>query len=87
MVDKDNKPRGFGFVTFASPASVNEVFELDEHFINGKLVECKRAVPKEAFSGQQTSNEKASKSRKASENDTHYYNNSSSNNNGQQHHL
>jgi hypothetical protein len=31
------KPRGFGFITFADPAVVDRVIE-DEHVINGKLV-------------------------------------------------
>lgn len=67
MVDKDNKPRGFGFVTFTTSNAVNQVFESHEHFINGKLVECKRAVPKEAFTGQPQPNEKQTKNRKSNE--------------------
>jgi RNA recognition motif-containing protein len=31
------KPRGFGFITFADPAVVDRVIE-DEHVINGKQV-------------------------------------------------
>lgn len=31
------KPRGFGFITFADPAVVDRVIE-DEHVINGKMV-------------------------------------------------
>ncbi|CAD6230822.1 unnamed protein product [Miscanthus lutarioriparius] len=41
------KPRGFGFITFADPAVVDGVIE-DEHVINGKLVEIKRTIPKGA---------------------------------------
>nr|CAB3482677.1 unnamed protein product [Digitaria exilis] len=41
------KPRGFGFITFADPAVVDRVIE-DEHVINGKLVEIKRTIPKGA---------------------------------------
>ena len=31
-------PRGFGFVTFASPSSVDDVLRNDHHFIAGKTV-------------------------------------------------
>ncbi|KAK8450921.1 hypothetical protein SEVIR_6G121600v4 [Setaria viridis] len=41
------KPRGFGFITFADPAVVDRVIE-DEHVINGKPVEIKRTIPKGA---------------------------------------
>mgnify|MGYP003703252549 CR=1 FL=1 len=33
------KPRGFGFITFADPAVVDRVIE-DNHVINGKEVNC-----------------------------------------------
>ncbi|XP_052165601.1 uncharacterized protein LOC127782450 [Oryza glaberrima] len=41
------KPRGFGFITFADPAVVDRVIE-DNHVINGKEVEIKRTIPKGA---------------------------------------
>ncbi|CAL4998025.1 unnamed protein product [Urochloa decumbens] len=41
------KPRGFGFITFADPAVVDRVIE-EEHIINGKPVEIKRTIPKGA---------------------------------------
>ncbi|XP_062195832.1 heterogeneous nuclear ribonucleoprotein 1-like isoform X1 [Phragmites australis] len=41
------KPRGFGFITYADPAVVDRVIE-DEHVINGKQVEIKRTIPKGA---------------------------------------
>ncbi|CAO2210643.1 unnamed protein product [Urochloa humidicola] len=41
------KPRGFGFITFADPAVVDRVIE-EEHVINGKPVEIKRTIPKGA---------------------------------------
>ena len=47
MTDRDHKPRGFGFVTFEDVQSIDRVLEETEHYINGKLVECKKAVPKE----------------------------------------
>ena len=47
MSDRDHKPRGFGFVTFEDVHSIDRVLEETEHYIDGKLVECKKAVPKE----------------------------------------
>ena len=47
MVDRDHKPRGFGFVTFYDIDVIDLVLAETEHFIDGKLVECKKAVPKE----------------------------------------
>lgn len=47
MLDKVNlKPRGFGFVTFENESSVDKVMdEKDKHQINGKWIDCKRAMP------------------------------------------
>ena len=43
---RTGKPRGFGFVTYTDIASVEKVMELkDSHVIQGKWVDCKRAVP------------------------------------------
>ena len=50
MVDRDHKPRGFGFVTFHDIRAIDEVLAEGEHYIDGKLVECKKAVPKETAS-------------------------------------
>ncbi|XP_072963290.1 uncharacterized protein [Typha angustifolia] len=41
------KPRGFGFITYADPSVVDRVIE-DNHVINGKQVEIKRTIPKGA---------------------------------------
>lgn len=41
------EPRGFGFVTFEDISSVHAVLAVNEHYIDGKMVECKQAVPKD----------------------------------------
>ncbi|KAI3778502.1 hypothetical protein L2E82_07853 [Cichorium intybus] len=41
------KPRGFGFITFDSKDSLEQVMQKSFHELCGKLVEVKRAVPKE----------------------------------------
>lgn len=45
-----NRPRGFGFVTFDSEETVEDVMKNNFHELNGRLVEVKRAVPKEEIS-------------------------------------
>ncbi|XP_057973499.1 heterogeneous nuclear ribonucleoprotein 1-like [Malania oleifera] len=42
-----HRPRGFGFITFDSEDSVENVMQKNFHELNGKSVEVKRAVPKE----------------------------------------
>ncbi|KAF8116925.1 hypothetical protein N665_0014s0182 [Sinapis alba] len=44
------RPRGFGFITFDSDDAVDRVLHKTFHELNGKLVEVKRAVPKEVSS-------------------------------------
>ncbi|OAY23076.1 hypothetical protein MANES_18G049700v8 [Manihot esculenta] len=46
-----NRPRGFGFVTYDSEESVEKVMLNNFHDLYGRLVEVKRAVPKEGISG------------------------------------
>ncbi|PQP93473.1 RNA-binding protein Musashi homolog 2-like [Prunus yedoensis var. nudiflora] len=41
------RPRGFGFVTFASEDAVENVMQQSFHELNGRFVEVKKAVPKE----------------------------------------
>ncbi|EPS59086.1 hypothetical protein M569_15724, partial [Genlisea aurea] len=45
------RPRGFGFITFDSEDSVEEVMQTSFHELSGKLVEVKRAVPKDGNGG------------------------------------
>lgn len=41
------RSRGFGFVTFAEPSSVDKALDSKPHVITGREVDSKRAVPKE----------------------------------------
>ncbi|KAG5065350.1 hypothetical protein JHK86_009081 [Glycine max] len=46
-----HRPRGFGFITFESEESVQNVMVKSFHDLNGRQVEVKRAVPKEGNHG------------------------------------
>ncbi|XP_015901845.3 heterogeneous nuclear ribonucleoprotein 1 [Ziziphus jujuba] len=45
------RPRGFGFITYDSEDAVDKVLYRTFHELNGKMVEVKRAVPKELSPG------------------------------------
>ncbi|EPS59033.1 hypothetical protein M569_15778, partial [Genlisea aurea] len=45
------RPRGFGFITYDSEDAVDRVLHNTFHELNGKMVEVKRAVPKELSPG------------------------------------
>ncbi len=49
MILKDkrtNKPRGFGFITYNDISCVTKVMLMrDKHYIQGKWVDCKSAIP------------------------------------------
>ncbi|KAF7457005.1 RNA recognition motif (RRM)-containing protein [Cryptosporidium felis] len=51
ITDKHNgRPRGFGFVTFENLDAVSNVTKhYGNHFLKGKWVECKRALPREGL--------------------------------------
>ncbi|XP_042427289.1 heterogeneous nuclear ribonucleoprotein 1-like [Zingiber officinale] len=51
MYDQNtHRPRGFGFISFESEDTVDNVLQKTFHDLNGKAVEVKRALPKDANS-------------------------------------
>ncbi|KAJ1678161.1 RNA-binding protein Musashi 2, partial [Spiromyces aspiralis] len=48
--DESGNPRGFGFVEYVDTASVENVLNQPEHYLDGKKIDPKRAVPREGTS-------------------------------------
>lgn len=44
---KTKRSRGFAFIGFKNPEAVDKVLEIDEHYLQGKKIDCKRAMTKE----------------------------------------
>lgn len=44
---KTKRSRGFAFIGFKAPEAVDKVLEVDEHWLHGKKIDCKRAMTKE----------------------------------------
>lgn len=60
------RPRGFGFITFDSEEAVERVMQKNFHELNDKLVEVKRAVPKDGSNGNNGNNSSSHNIRMAS---------------------
>ena len=71
IVDRDGKPRGFGFVTFQDQSSIDKVLETTSHKIADKLVECKLAFPKALLEAEEQNKKGKETKQESSEDDTH----------------
>jgi len=58
MVDKvTGRSRGFGFVTMQDFATIAKIMKERPHSLDGKEIDCKEAVPKEATSSVEVKND------------------------------
>jgi len=47
IIREGTSSRGFGFITYNASSAVEQVFQNRPHIIDGKTVDCKRAMPRE----------------------------------------
>ena len=47
ILDKKQVPRGFGFITYDASDAVENVFQNRPHIVDGKILDVKRAMPRE----------------------------------------
>ena len=73
--DKSNKSRGFGFVIFKNSSSMMQALKNSNHFINGKIVECKEALPRVNLCPKPSSNDSIIKDSSSNLINTNYYKN------------
>ena len=65
IIDKNtNHPRGFGFITLKNEEKVSEVLCTQPHYICGKKVVCKIAIPKELLGNGKKKLKKKKKNRR-----------------------
>ncbi len=54
---QSGKSRGFGYVTMKDSQTIEKILQKKNHIINGKLVECKIAIPKDYINNSEYEND------------------------------